>query len=146
MKGAKQSALETKIVYLCWECLFYFIVKTAVGGFSSWAALRAMKTCNAGRHRSWWKRWVCKWKYAGWSAWWKRGPGIECCILSTSQIFISSSQVYPFLFNFFLKAIVLCLTETRCLVETHWQHTAKRTSKSFPLVKHSESYWLRPFY
>lgn len=94
--------METKIVYLCWECLFYFIVKTAVGGFSSWAALWAMKTCNAGRHGSWWKGWVCGWKYAGWSVWWKRWPGIECCILSTSKVFISTSPpnfIYLFIFS-----------------------------------------------
>lgn len=29
------SDMETKVVYLCWECLFYVIVRIAVGGFSS---------------------------------------------------------------------------------------------------------------
>lgn len=125
--------METKIVYLCWECLFYFIVKTAVGGFSSWAALWAMKTCNAGRHGSWWKGWVCGWKYAGWSVWWKRWPGIECCILSTSKVFISTSPPNFIYLFFFLKAkeITLCLSETQCLVETHCQNTAKRHQSRF---------------
>lgn len=35
VKGAKLSDMETKIVFLCWECLFYLIVKIVVEGFSS---------------------------------------------------------------------------------------------------------------
>lgn len=45
----------------------------------------------------------------------------------------SSPPVHPilFIYLFFLKAkeITLCLSETQCLVETHCQNTAKRSSK-----------------